>query len=149
MNAERSPKPPNSQRLVPTVSFSVSQAQLDRLREIAYARDVSLSRVVREALDVAFRVWGRSDLMPAVSAATYAGARDSDGEANKNDIRKPTGWPRQVRRDIARGAFTSIANEANLDDWGWRSEVGRTLQANAESSDLSEDDSTWTEAAAS
>jgi hypothetical protein len=116
MNADRLPKPPNSQRLVPTVSFSVSQAQLDRLRQIAYTRDVSLSRVIREALDVAFRIWEVPDRISSVETANHFGSSRASGESPKGGIRKPTGWSRRVRREIARGGLSSIVDDSILED---------------------------------
>jgi hypothetical protein len=98
MSAERSTKLPNSQRMLPTVSFSLPQAQLDRLREIAYARDVSLSRVARDALDVAFQTWDASGLDEEPQRGGIAGR---DGE--RHAVHSLARWPRQLRREAARG----------------------------------------------
>lgn len=98
MSAERSPKLPNSQRMLPTVSFSLPQTQLDRLREIAYARDVSLSRVARDALDVAFQAWDSASLDEEPQRAGISG---HDGE--RRPVHSLARWPRQLRREAARG----------------------------------------------
>ncbi|MBN9013088.1 MAG: hypothetical protein J0H25_08565 [Rhizobiales bacterium] len=99
MSAERSPKLPNSQRMLPTVSFSLPQSQLDRLREIAYARDVSLSRVAREALDVAFRSWDAAAMAGEAQKPHGSSVDQGDGRAVHSLAR----WPRQLRRDAAKG----------------------------------------------
>ena len=116
MSADRSPKPPNNQRLVPTVSFSVPRAQLERLREIAYARDVSLSRVVREALDIAFQVWDGPGRTPSGGFAKYPRMIQPDSEGFKTGGHKPTGLPRQLRREIARGDYYSEINDSSVED---------------------------------
>jgi Arc/MetJ-type ribon-helix-helix transcriptional regulator len=48
---------PNQQRLSPTVSFSLSSHQVEWVRELASARGVSRSQVVREAVALALTQW--------------------------------------------------------------------------------------------
>jgi hypothetical protein len=78
-------KAPNATRARPTVSFALSESQIERLREIAWSRDVSLSQVAREALDLALERWERDDALPACAPQS------------------PTRWPRALRRAAARG----------------------------------------------
>jgi len=129
MSADRAPKPPNNQRLVPTVSFSVPRAQLERLREIAYTRDVSLSRVVREALDVAFQIWESPGRTPPGGLAKYPRRSQADSDGLKTGAHKPTGLPRQLRREIARGDYYSDVDDSSVEDWGPISEGSRSRQA--------------------
>jgi hypothetical protein len=112
MTADRSTKLPNSQRMLPTVSFSLPQSQLDRLREIAYARDVSLSRVAREALEVAFRTWDAATLAGEVHGCEGSCAEVREGRAAHSLAR----WPRQLRRDAARGRGLSRLDHAPFGD---------------------------------
>ena len=50
-------KPPNQHRALRSVSFNLSSVQLEQVRAIAYARDVSVSQVVRDALELALAPW--------------------------------------------------------------------------------------------
>jgi hypothetical protein len=55
--APGSVKLPNQQRSLPTVSFSLGHNEVERMRQLAYARDVSMSQVLREALALALAYW--------------------------------------------------------------------------------------------
>jgi hypothetical protein len=56
-------KPPNQHRSLPTVSFSLPSQEVEQVRQLAYARDVSMSQVMREAIALVLAQWA---VVPAV-----------------------------------------------------------------------------------
>lgn len=91
MSATSVSKPTNKERSLPTVSFSLPHTQIERMREVAWARDVSVSQVAREALDLAFSTWNCADIDAALAGPPID--------------RRPTRWPRELRRNAARNGL--------------------------------------------
>jgi hypothetical protein len=74
-------------RPLPTVSFALSQEQMQQLHLIAERRGVSISQVAREAFETALEQW------------TGAAAEDPPPPVAETSQRSPaTRWPRQLRR---------------------------------------------------
>jgi hypothetical protein len=67
-SAPGSVKLPNQQRTLPTVSFSLGHDEVERMRQLAYARDVSMSQVLREALALALAYWEGDPVVVPVPA---------------------------------------------------------------------------------
>jgi hypothetical protein len=107
MNAASVQRPPNGKRLLPSVSFSIYKRQLERLREIAQDRDVSVSRVARDALDAALANWDESTSGRRIDRRPAAVLEDpsfADSELEPAGYqRKLVGLPREFRRNAARG----------------------------------------------
>ena len=78
-------KAPNAERARPTVSFSLPQSQVERLREVAWTREVSMSQVAREAIALALERWEQEGAPPACQPQS------------------PAHGPRALRRAAARG----------------------------------------------
>lgn len=90
--------PHSETRPFATVSFAVSQEQLDRLRELAAERNVSLSHVAREAFDVALTRWTGIDAATAELAQSEAAAVTDRNARALAFVR----WPRAFRRQAAK-----------------------------------------------
>jgi hypothetical protein len=96
--------PPKHQRL-PTVSFSLPVDLVEELRTIGARRDVSLSQIVREALDLALEQWGHtpvereSENRPRLQLTYHHHARKSSAKPGEPELFR---WPRSARRYAAR-----------------------------------------------
>ena len=78
-------KASNAGSAPPIVRVSLPESQLERLRELAGAREVSMSRVVRDALGLALARWEQEGAPPACQPQS------------------PAHGPRALRRAAARG----------------------------------------------
>jgi hypothetical protein len=90
--------PQSETRPFATVSFAVSQEQLDQLRALAAERNVSLSHVAREAFDVALTRWTGIDAATAEMAQAEAAAAAGRTGRSPAFVR----WPRAFRRQAAK-----------------------------------------------
>src|SRR4051812_32154449 len=95
--------PPKHRRL-PTISFSLPVDQMEQLRAIGASRDASLSKIVREAFDVALQHWGHSPVErepEAQSSVSQPSHRQGRGKTEKAGVREIYRWPRALRRHAA------------------------------------------------
>jgi hypothetical protein len=112
---DRTPKLPNRQRILPTVSFSLSQVQLDSLREIAYSREVSLSQIVREAIELAFKIWQIEEGGGPPELTLEPPADDQPTTTDSRGLHKPVKWPKQLRREIASGRTLRVVYDTRYE----------------------------------
>lgn len=92
-------KPRNADRRLPTVTVALPPVQIERLRELAWARNISVSQIAREALDLAFARWEHGDEPPAPWPRLGGGGL-------------LTHWPRELRRAAARDGRLSPERDA-------------------------------------
>jgi predicted transcriptional regulator len=87
------------------LSFSTDPDRIDRVRQIAAARQVSRSQVVREALALALAHWGEDMEVapdPERDRDEPAGSPTSENERGAAPERTNVRWPRDARRHAAR-----------------------------------------------
>ena len=88
------PTPPAQTRRLPTVSFSLSADLAERVRHRAWANGVSVSRVLREAVELALATWGCAEP-----------AHEPDAEPAE---RRHLLWSRELRCRAARRDLTPV-----------------------------------------
>ncbi len=90
----------------PRLSIYLLPAQLARLREIADARNVSMSQAVREAIDLALTQWG---------FGLADGSEADQMERRRPGPPAPVGWTRERRRQAAREGRSGVNEQPEID----------------------------------
>jgi hypothetical protein len=96
-------KPPNQHRSLPTVSFSLPSQEVEQVRQLAYARDVSMSQVMREAIALVLAQWAVVPAVVPVPAAAPDEAADVPSRPRRTRPAPPPARPRWSPEDAQTG----------------------------------------------